>query len=553
MRESVFDSTVVVIDPQSYAPPQHEISALALRDLPRSGTEHAYRLISPSLCAEFGNVATTTNGEAFISSAGDMCASALGVMERALQRPFSMRECRTLGAVLGPDLCAEIVVSSPILSAGELARVQGDLALFLADGAPRRGTFVIEIESTVEAVPTPVLDPSACLCVARPEIRKLLLMQAVRAFAEALPGRTRIIHVCVRNASATTPLEPSLTALDGKRLFGALPCAQYSLAVESGPLGSDYCILLPRHNTQVSGDYLLRADPSPGREEMRLVPLSEEGGEDETICMIGVIGKHVDRPNGYLSVCSAVMAAARYLSSGQKAFPRVEIRLIAPESLLSAVGTHPLAGVHAIVITGGMNDCEPEGIVAGIEYARVNRVPTLGVCLGMQLMVCEFARHRLGLEDAMSTELAPACRDPVVDSSANLCAAGILHADRVEFSSSQKGLRAGTFCSLCTDADSLVAACCRSVFPEVPLHAFSRRFWHGYTVNPRYFDRLRDAGMRITAMDPSHSLALAIELPTGTHPFYLGVQYHPECQSSNAHPCPEFIGLLRAAAAHLRA
>jgi CTP synthase len=186
-----------------------------------------------------------------------------------------------------------------------------------------------------------------------------------------------------------------------------------------------------------------------------------------------------------------------------------------------------LDGLDGIVIPGGFGERGLEGKIAAAGYAREHAIPCLGLCLGLHMMVVEFARSVVGLEGANSRELAPTTPHPVID----------LMDDQVGVEEKGATMRLGA-CLAQLQPGSQVAAIYGS-------EIVSERHRHRYELNPRYRDRLIEAGLRCSGTSPDDRLVEFIELPG--HPFWVATQAHPEFKSRPDRPHPLFRALVGAA------
>jgi len=249
---------------------------------------------------------------------------------------------------------------------------------------------------------------------------------------------------------------------------------------------------------------------------------------------IAMVGKYVDLTESYKSLSEALVHAGIHTES------RIVIDYIDSERI-ETEGTSMLEGFDAILVPGGFGRRGVEGKIEAIRYARENDVPYLGICLGMQLAVIEFARHVCGLAGANSTEFDPDTPHPVV----GLITEWHDREGRIE----KRDLRSdlgGTMrlgAQRCPVVPGTIAA---SVYGE----SVNERHRHRYEVNNGYVDRLQDAGLVISARTPSESLTEIIEMPRGgalAHPWFVGVQFHPEFTSTPRDGHPLFRAYVEAA------
>ena len=246
---------------------------------------------------------------------------------------------------------------------------------------------------------------------------------------------------------------------------------------------------------------------------------------------VALVGKYVDLPDAYLSVTEALRAGGFHHSA------RVSIRWVESDLCTTADGAaEQLRDVDAVVVPGGFGIRGVDGKVGALHHARHHGIPTLGLCLGMQSMVIEHARHELGLTDAHSTEFAPGTTEPVIATMA----------EQARFVAGEGDLggtmRLGSY-EHSLVPDSLAARTYGTT--EV-----AERHRHRYEVDNTYRERLEDSGLRISGtstLADGHSLVEFVELDPAVHPYYLGTQAHPELKSRPTRAHPLFAGLIGAA------
>ena len=247
--------------------------------------------------------------------------------------------------------------------------------------------------------------------------------------------------------------------------------------------------------------------------------------EDVTIALVG---KYIDLPDAYLSVSEAVRAGAF------ANWAKVHIRWVASDTCATPEGAaEQLGDVDGVVIPGGFGIRGVEGKIGAITYARENRIPTLGLCLGLQCMVMEAARNLAGLADAASTEFDPDTAHPVIATMAEQVA--IVSGDGDMGGTMRLGAYPAELAR-----DTLVARLYGS-------HHVSERHRHRYEVNNAYRHQLEGAGLVISGVSPDTTLVEFVELSTDLHPFFVATQAHPELKSRPTKPHPLFVGLVRAA------
>ncbi len=262
----------------------------------------------------------------------------------------------------------------------------------------------------------------------------------------------------------------------------------------------------------------------------RLVHSLEHPQHEVTIALVG---KYVDLTESYKSLSEALIHAGIHTRS------RVNIRYIDSESI-EQEGTAMLAGADAILVPGGFGKRGVEGKIKAIQYARERKVPYLGICLGMQLAVIEFARHKAGLANANSTEFDPETEHPVVA----LITEWQNRDGRIERRDAKSDL-GGTMRLGAQPADILPGTLAREIYRS---DVVNERHRHRYEVNNFYLPRLEAAGLKVAARTRAEGLCELIELPD--HPWFIGCQYHPEFTSTPRAGHPLFKAFIEAALAH---
>ena len=251
-----------------------------------------------------------------------------------------------------------------------------------------------------------------------------------------------------------------------------------------------------------------------------------EANKSEDTTKIYGVGKYTQLPDAYLSVIEA-------LHHSGVAFGRhVDIELVDGEALNDSNVEEVLGGADGILVPGGFGLRGIEGKVCAVHRARTLKIPYLGVCLGLQVAVCEFARNVCGLEEASSAEFDPDCPYPVID----------LMPDQEEITDKGGTMRLGAYpCKVIPDTLAAEA------YNESLVY---ERHRHRFEVNNAYRDRLIEAGLRISGLSPDERLVEMIELPEEVHPWFVASQAHPEFKSRPDRPAPLFREFVRAAIAH---
>ncbi|MER1997033.1 MAG: CTP synthase [Arthrobacter sp.] len=246
---------------------------------------------------------------------------------------------------------------------------------------------------------------------------------------------------------------------------------------------------------------------------------------------VALVGKYIDLPDAYLSVTEALRAG------GFANNTKVKIRWVPSDDCATEEGARKaLDGVDAICVPGGFGIRGLEGKLGALKFARENKLPTLGLCLGLQSMVIEYARNVVGLEGASSSEFEPDTKYPVIATMAE-------QKDIVAGQGDLGGtMRLGLWDAK-LDEGSVVA----KTYGKT---AVAERHRHRYEVNNAYRGQIAEAGLVFSGTSPDGQLVEFVELPEEVHPYYVSTQAHPELSSRPTRPHPLFAGLIKAALAH---
>ncbi len=236
---------------------------------------------------------------------------------------------------------------------------------------------------------------------------------------------------------------------------------------------------------------------------------------------IGLIGKYVELKDSYKSI------AESFIHAGAVNDCKVKLHWIHSESLTEENVKEKLKGLKGILVAPGFGNRGIEGKIEAIKFARENNIPFFGICLGMQCAVIEFARNVLGLRDAHSREMNPATANPVID---------LLEAQK-NISHMGGTMRLGAYpCRL--EENTLAHKIYNS-------NETTERHRHRYEFNNEYLSKFKEAGMKLSGINPDAGLVEIIEL--NDHLFFIGVQFHPEYKSTVEKPHPLFVAFVKAA------
>ena len=247
---------------------------------------------------------------------------------------------------------------------------------------------------------------------------------------------------------------------------------------------------------------------------------------DDTV-EIAVVGKYTQLPDAYLSVIEALHHAGVHFDR------HVNVRLVDGETLNEGNAEGELAGAAGILVPGGFGKRALEGKIAAACVARTKGIPYLGICLGMQVAVCEFARHVAGMEMAGSSEFDHDLDYPVID----------LMSSQEDVTEKGGTMRLGAY-----PARLAAGTLTREAYAGEEL--VYERHRHRYEFNNAYRERLQEAGLVISGVSPDERLVEMIELPREVHPWFVATQAHPEFKSRPTKPAPLFREFVRAAVAH---
>jgi CTP synthase len=239
---------------------------------------------------------------------------------------------------------------------------------------------------------------------------------------------------------------------------------------------------------------------------------------------IGLIGKYLELQDAYKSILEA------FVHAGAMNECQVQIQNVHSEYITDSNVAEKLGGLDGLLVAPGFGQRGVEGKIEAVRYAREKGLPFFGICLGMQMAVIEYARHVLGLKTAHSTEMDPQTPDPVID----------LMEEQKQITAKGGTMRLGTY--PCEIKPGTLAY---SIYGQ-PL--VNERHRHRWEFNNTYLERFEQAGMVASGKNPATGLVEIVELPS--HPFFIGVQYHPELKSTVENPQPVFVHFIKAAKAY---
>ena len=520
------------------------LTASSLGFLLRSrGLRVTMQKLDPYINVDPGTMNPFQHGEVFVTEDGSECDLDIGHYERFLNRNLSGRANVTTGQVYDQVISKErrgeylgdTVQVIPHITNEIKARMRADAEL---PEGERPDIIITEVGGTVG------------------DIESLPFLEAARQVRHDIGrGNSFFLHVSLVPYLApsgelkTKPTQPSVAALrqvgiqpdalvlradreipDGIKRKISMMCdvdAEAVAAAVDAP--SIYDIPKVLHRDMLDA-YVVRHLDLPFRdvEWSAWDALLERVHQPEHRVEIALVGKYVDLPDAYLSITEAMR------SGGFRHDAKVDIRWVASDECQTEAGaTRALGGVDAILVPGGFGVRGIEGKIGALRWARERRVPTLGICLGLQAMVIEHARNVAGIEGASSTEFDPQTPDPVI---------ATMEEQRsfVEGAGDLGGtMRLGAYPAVLTEGSVVAEAYGQT---EV-----SERHRHRYEVNNAYRDRLAEAGLVFSGTSPDGTLVEFVELSRDAHPYYVATQAHPEFKSRPDHAHPLFAGLVEAA------
>ena len=239
---------------------------------------------------------------------------------------------------------------------------------------------------------------------------------------------------------------------------------------------------------------------------------------------IGLIGKYLELQDAYKSILES------FIHAGAINECQVQVINIHSEFITDDNVAEKLAGLDGLLVAPGFGHRGVEGKIVAVKYARENGLPFFGICLGMQMAAIEFARNVLGLNDAHSTEMDPDTKEPVID----------LMEEQKKVTAKGGTMRLGSY-----PCDIKEGTLAYTIYGKSQI---SERHRHRWEFNNKYLDQFENAGMKASGKNPGTDLVEIIELPN--HPFFIGVQYHPELKSTVEKPQPIFVHFIKAAKAY---
>ena len=500
--------------------------------------------IDPYVNLDAGTMNPTEHGEVFVLDDGMECDQDLGNYERFLNCNLSGANYMTTGSIyqavitrernLGYEgRCVEVV---PHICLEVLSKIDKAAAKSKANIA------IVEIGGTVgEYQNILFLEAIRILKIKKPKDVLLALVSYLPLQSPDGELKTKPTQYAVRSLNAAG-LQPDIVIaratvpLDKKRKDKiAFNCNMAEEDVISAPdVQSIYEIPVNFEKDNLSNIVLKKLKLKPKKQDLRdwqrLVRVIRNAQKP---VKIGIVGKYFGTgdfvlADSYISVIEALKHSIYFFKQNP------ELCWLDADGFTNSGNLKKLSEYHGIVIPGGFGSRGVEGKIAAIRYLRERKIPFLGLCYGMQLAIVEFSRSILGYKDANTTEINPETRHPVID---------ILPEQKKLLAEKNYGgtMRLGAYPAVLKKG-----TIAHTAYKE---HLISERHRHRYEVNPLYVEKLEGKGIIFSGFSPDRRLMEIMELAKEIHPFFVGVQFHPEFKSRPLNPHPLFREFIRAAIA----
>ena len=517
------------------------ITAASLgRILSARGLSVASLKMDPYLNVDPGTMSPYQHGEVFVTEDGAESDLDLGHYERFIDRNVTRASNLTTGQIYNAVIAKERRGDYLGATVQVIPHVTNEIKerIHRVAREQQAEVVVVEVGGTVG------------------DIESLPYLEAIRQFRNDV-GRQNVLYIHLtllpRVATGELKTKPTQHSVKELRSIGIQPDVLIARADE--PIDEElrekialFCDVKPDNVISepnawsIYGVPLMLEEAGLGRIVVEELGLGERATEPDLVewrfltdrirnaripLTIGLVGKYIELPDAYLSVAESVKHAA------WAAGCNVKLVWIDSEKLERDRDVEPLIGLDGIVVPGGFGYRGIEGKVQAVRFGRERKVPTLGLCMGMQCMVIELARTALGTEDANSTEFDAFTPHPVID----------LLPEQRDVADKGGTMRLGSYpCVL--EAGSLAA---RAYGQPIVLE----RHRHRYEFNNSYRELLAAHGMTFTGLSPDGRLVEIVEI--ADHPFYLGTQFHPEFKSRPNRPHPLFASFIDSALAFARA
>ena len=498
--------------------------------------------IDPYINVDAGTMNPTEHGEVFTLDDGDECDQDMGNYERFLGVTLSRDNYMTTGRVYQSVInrernleykgkCVEVVPHIPMEVIDRIKRATKKASADIA---------IIEIGGTIgEYQNILFLEAARMLKNMHPEDVFFVLVSYLPVPNKVGEMKTKPTQYATRSLNGAG-IQPDIIVarsdrdLDEKRKEKlALFCSVKKEDVISAPdVDSIYAIPSHFEEQNLSTILLKKMGLRPKKKDLKdwegFVSRVKESQKTVDIAVVGKYFKTGDYvlSDAYLSVIESL----KYAAYSVKRKPVLHW-IDSEEYETNPSKLKELKKYDGVLIPGGFGSRGIEGKIEAIRFCRENHIPYFGICYGMQLMVIEYARHILGIADAHTTEVNPKTENPVID---------IILEQKKNLRDKNYGatMRLGAYPAVLKNG-----TVARKAYKQKEI---SERHRHRYEVNPEYIARIEEAGLVFSGASPDQRLMEIAELPTAKHPFFLGVQFHPEFKSSPLKPHPLFMEFLKA-------
>ncbi len=498
--------------------------------------------IDPYINVDAGTMNPTEHGEVFVLDDGDECDQDMGNYERFLGETLSRDNYMTTGRVYRTVIerernleyrgkCVEVVPHIPMEVIGRIKRASEK-----ADAE----IVIIEIGGTIgEYQNVLFLEAARMLKNIHPQDVFFVLVSYLPVPNKVGEMKTKPTQYATRSLNAAG-IQPDIIVarsdrdLDEKRKEKlSLFCSVRKEDVISAPdVESVYEIPLRFEEQHLSANLLKKMDLRPRKNDLKVWEgFVSRVKESKKTIDIAVVGKYFKTGDFVLSdAYLSVIESLKYAAYALKRKPVLHW-IDSEEYENDPAALKDLKKYAGVLIPGGFGSRGIEGKIKAIRFCRENDIPYFGICYGMQLMVIEYARHVLGIDDAHTTEVDLKTENPVID---------IMPEQKKNLRAKNYGatMRLGAYPAVLKNG-----TIARKAYKSKDI---SERHRHRYEVNPEYIARLEEAGLVFSGTSPDKVLMEIAELPASEHPFFLGAQFHPEFKSSPLSPHPLFLEFLKA-------
>ncbi len=498
------------------------------------------RKLDPYLNVDPGTMSPYQHGEVFVTDDGAETDLDLGHYERFTGVSARRDDNITTGRIYQNVLSAERRGDYLGGTVQVVPHVTNAIKEFILTGNEEADFVLVEIGGTVG------------------DIEGLPFFEAIRQLGNDLPrGRAIFIHLTLLpfiKAAGELKTKPTQHSVKELRSIGIQPdillcrsehpipksdrakialfCnVRESAVIQALDVSNIYDVPLAYHeeglDTEVLAAFGIDNAPEPALNVWRNI--SNRIAHPDGDVSIAIVGKYTNLKDAYKSLIEALTHGG--ISQGV----RVNINWLDAELFEKGDPSVHLENIHGIIVPGGFGERGAEGKIEAARYARVKKVPYLGICFGMQMAVIEVARHVAGINGASSTEFGPAA-EPVVGLMTEWMSGSTAH-HRTESSDKGGTMRLGAYEAVLAEGSQIARIYGRE--------RISERHRHRYEVNITYRERLELAGLRFSGLSPDKKLPEIIEIPS--HPWFIGVQFHPELKSRPFDPHPLFSSFVGAA------